>query len=175
MRRSACGGYGSGYGKPEPDTNMNYHRTHSEHVTKFAGNPCHAGAGAGAVQHHTAVHKESFKEVDGGDCYDPRRGHHQQHQQQLQAHRPHGYNNNNNHHGRHNGGGSAHRYETTYEETCEEEIETYSAGRHHGHGHGGGARRYEYETYEETSYEEEEEVVGGGGGYAQLKRGHRCA
>ncbi|CAO2172486.1 unnamed protein product [Urochloa humidicola] len=170
MRRSVCG-YGNG--QQQPDMNMNYHRTHSEHVTKFAGNPCHI-AGAGAVQHHTAVHKESFKEVDGTDCYDPLRGHHQQ---QLQAHRHHGYNNNNHGHGgRHSGGGS-HRYETyeeTYEESCEEE--TYSAGRHHGHGHGhgGGGRRYEYETYEETRYEEEEEVVGGGG-YAQLKRGHRCA
>ncbi|CAO2167451.1 unnamed protein product [Urochloa humidicola] len=167
MRRSVCG-YGNGQ-QQQPDMNMNYHRTHSEHVTKFAGNPCHI-AGAGAVQHHTAVHKESFNEVDGTDCYDPRRGHHQQ---QLQAHRHHGYNNNNHGHGgRHSGGGS-HRYET-YEESCEEE--TYSAGRHHGHGHGhgGGGRRYEYETYEETSYEEEEEVVGGGG-YAQLKRGHRCA
>ncbi|CAL4946006.1 unnamed protein product [Urochloa decumbens] len=168
MRRSACG-YGNGHGQQQHDVNMNYHRTHSEHVTKFAGNPCHA-AGAGAVQHHTAVHKESFKEVDGADCHDPRRGH--GHQQQLQAHRHHGYNNNNHGHGgRHSGGGS-HRYENyeeTYEESCEEE--TYSAGRHHGHG--GGGRRYQYETYEETSYEEEEVV--GGGGCAQLKRGHRCA
>ncbi|CAO1942736.1 unnamed protein product [Urochloa humidicola] len=169
MRRSACG---YGYGQQHADMNMNYHRTHSEHVTKFAGNPCHAAGGGAAVQHHTAVHKESFKEVDGADCYDPRRGHHQQ----QQVRRQHGYNNNNNNHGgRHSGGGS-HRYETyeeTYEESCEEE--TYSAGRHHGHGHGhggAGGRRYEYETYEE---EEEEEVVGGGG-YAQLiKRGHRCA
>lgn len=109
-------------------------------------------------------HKESFKEVDG-DCYDPRRGH----QQQQQGHRHHGYNNNNHGYSNNNHG----RYET-YEETCEEE--TYMAGRNHGHGHGhgGGARRYDFETYEETSYEEEEVVVGGGG-YAQLKRGHRYA
>ncbi|CAL4959834.1 unnamed protein product [Urochloa decumbens] len=85
MRRSACG-YGYGQQHQQPDMNMNCHRTQSEHVTKFAGNPCHAGGGA-AVQHHTAVHKESFKEVDG-DCYDPRRG--RGHQQQLQAHRHHG-------------------------------------------------------------------------------------
>ncbi|KAF8664952.1 hypothetical protein HU200_054272 [Digitaria exilis] len=54
---------------------MNYHRTHSKHVAKVAASPCHAGGGA--VQHNTAVHKESSKEVDG-DCYDydeRRRGH----------------------------------------------------------------------------------------------------
>uniref|UniRef100_K3XT66 Uncharacterized protein n=1 Tax=Setaria italica TaxID=4555 RepID=K3XT66_SETIT len=165
MRRSACG-YG-GYGQPQPDMNMNYHRSHSEHVTKFAGNPRHAGCG-GAVQHHTAVHKESFEEVDG-DCYDPRRGHSNHAlQQQQQAHR------------HHNGGGS-HRYETyqeTYEESCEEdtyeescEEETYSAGRRHGNGHAG-VRELQGDLL--VCYEDEEEVVGGGG-YAQLKRGQRCA
>jgi hypothetical protein len=141
-RRSACLAGGNDQAPPA----MNYHRAHSEHVTKVAGNPCHT---AGGHNNHAL-----------------------QQQQQQQAHRHHGYNNNNNH-----GGGGSHRYETyeeTYEETCEEKT-TYSAGRHHGHGHdGGGARRYEYETYEETCYEEEQEVVGGGGG-AQLKRGYRCA
>ncbi|OEL37871.1 hypothetical protein BAE44_0001113 [Dichanthelium oligosanthes] len=89
--------------------NMNYHRTHSEHVTEVAGSPCHDGGAAG-VQHHTAVHKESFKEVDG-DCY-TRRGHNNNHAlQQQRVHRHHhGYDN----HSRHSGGGS-HRHET-YEE-----------------------------------------------------------
>ncbi|KAF8664951.1 hypothetical protein HU200_054271 [Digitaria exilis] len=68
---------------------MNYHRTHSEHVTKVAAIPhYHAG---GAMQHHMAVHKESFKEVDE-DCYDSCRGHGLQ---QQQAHRHHGDNGNN--------------------------------------------------------------------------------
>ncbi|PAN26935.1 hypothetical protein PAHAL_5G048400 [Panicum hallii] len=131
MRRSACRGYG------QPQSAMNYHSTHSEHVTKVAGNPCHAA------------------------------GSHNNHALQQQAHRHHGYNSNNH-------GGASHRRYETYEETYEEKT-TYRAGRHHGHGHGGGgARRYEYETYEETSYEEEQEVVGGGG-CAQLKCGYRCS
>ncbi|KAF8755759.1 hypothetical protein HU200_011228 [Digitaria exilis] len=105
---------------------MNHHRTHSEHVSKVAAIPCHAGGGA--VQHNTAVHKgESSKEV--GNCYDERC------------------------HGQHNSGHAhtlqqqAHRHHETYDESCEEEM-TYSAGGlHHGHGGGGGGgRRYEYET-----------------------------
>ncbi|XP_012701679.1 uncharacterized protein LOC105914471 [Setaria italica] len=80
-RRSAF----HGSGQPQP--NMDDHGTHSERVTKVAGNPCHAGGGGGAaaaVQQHTAVHTESFKEVDG-DGYDPRRGHNN-HALQQQAH-----------------------------------------------------------------------------------------
>ncbi|PUZ53363.1 hypothetical protein GQ55_5G047200 [Panicum hallii var. hallii] len=59
MRRSACRGYG------QPQSAMNYHSTHSEHVTKVAGNPCHAAGG------------------------------HNNHALQQQAHRHHGYNSNN--------------------------------------------------------------------------------
>ena len=157
MFRCPSNGNGNGYGYGQQHSTTNYHRTHSgEHVTKVAQRP-------GVVLQHHVVHKESFKEVDGGKapaannrrCFD---------NYPMKANNAMAVN--------HHGGGSHHRYEAyeeTYEESsCEEETYAYGAGRHHGHG--GGGRRFEYETHEETYEEEEEEAVVGGDGCAQLRR-----
>jgi len=114
-----CPSNGYGYGQPHSTTN--YHRTHSgEHVTKVAERPSHAG---GAVLQHHVVHKESFKEVDGGKKQAPARERCFDNYPMMKANNAMAAN--------HHGGGSHHSYgayekkETyDYEETCEE-TETY--------------------------------------------------